>query len=52
MRSAPDMAVRCAIKLREYQLNGFKAELPGDYNFSAGIGISAGTLSQSGPPKQ
>ena len=42
--SAPDMAVRCAIKLREYQLNGFKAELPGDYNFSAGIGISTGRV--------
>lgn len=42
--SAPDMAVRCAIKLREYQLTGFKAELPGDYNFSAGIGISTGRV--------
>lgn len=42
--SAPDMAVRCAIKLREYQLKGFKAELPGDYTFSAGIGISTGRV--------
>lgn len=42
--SAPDMAVRCAIRLRDYQLNGFKAELPGDYTFSAGIGISTGRV--------
>mgnify|MGYP001598750989 FL=1 len=42
--SAPDMAVRCAIRLREYQLNGFNAELPGDYSFSAGIGIATGRV--------